>query len=148
MFQGFISRTACVPKWAVTVSVVTNAIDGLANQWVEGVLSILHEFARKGRPQPAVAGWTGRWWSYWGDAVLIGLPGQLMPLADASLLTISSPTEGQIALTNGFGSHGESIYRTLGPDGTAQRLQFGGTEMPPEDALLAEVADQNTAAPV
>ena len=35
--RGFISRMACVPDLAVSVSIVTNAVDGLANSWVDEV---------------------------------------------------------------------------------------------------------------
>ena len=147
-FQGFISRTACVPEWGVTVSVLTNAIDGLANQWVEGILGILHRFGLHGAPEPAVADWAGRWWSYWGAIdlvpmgrrVLIAAPALLTPFADASELEIESPTRGRIDLANGFGSHGEPASRELEADGSAARLRLGGTELLPEASLLEEVA--------
>ena len=149
-FQGFISRTASVPDWGVTVSIVTNAIDGLANQWVDGIIGILHEFSRHGAPQPEVQGWAGRWWSYWGaldlvpmgDKVLIAMPGQLAPFADASELDVSGPADGIIALANGFASHGEGVHRTLAKDGTATRIRLGGTELVPEAAILAEAASR------
>jgi CubicO group peptidase (beta-lactamase class C family) len=147
-FPGFISRTACVPAWGVTVAVVTNAIDGLANPWVDGILSILHTFGRHGPPEPSVAGWTGRWWSIWGPVdlvpmggkVLVGVPGQLVPFADASEVEVTGPLEGRITLANGFGGHGEPVRRVLGPDGSAERLRLGGSDLVPEAALLAELA--------
>jgi CubicO group peptidase (beta-lactamase class C family) len=146
-FQGFISRTACVPEWGVAVSVVTNAIDGLANPWVEGVLSIFHEFSRRGPPEAAVADWAGRWWSYWGatdlvpmgELVLLGAPGLLNPFADASELKVSSPLQGRLSQANGFASYGEPVHRALSGDGVAERLRIGGTELLPEPAFLAEV---------
>jgi D-alanyl-D-alanine carboxypeptidase len=147
-FQGFISRTACVPEWGVTVSIVTNAIDGLANPWVEGVLSIMHEFSRRGAPKAPAADWTGRWWSYWGatdlvpmgDVVLLASPGQLTPFADASELKVSSPLQARLSQANGFGGYGEPVHRALSSDGVAERLRIGGTELLPEPAFLAEVA--------
>lgn len=143
-FPGFISRTACVPDWGVTVSIVTNAIDGPANPWIDGILGILHRFARHGPADPAVAGWTGRWWTIWGAldlvpmgrTVQIAVPDQMQPFADAGELTVDSPTTARISRSNGFGSHGEPAIRTLGPDGTATALRLGGAELLPEAVLL------------
>lgn len=149
-FQGFISRTACVPEWGVTVSIVTNCIDGLANPWVEGVLGILHQFAQHGAADPAVADWTGRWWTYWGafDLVPMGckvfvtIPILTQPFTDASVLEIASPTQGRIIRANGFGSHGEPARRILAEDGTPTTLMLGGTELLPEHALITEIEDR------
>lgn len=151
-FPGFISRTSTVPDWGVTVSIVTNAIDGLANPWVDGVLGILHRFSTQGCADPTVAGWTGRWWTLWGAfdlvpmgrTVLIGVPTQMQPFADAGEITVESPTAGRITRSNGFGSHGEPATRTLGPDGTATTLVLGGTELLPEAAFLRELAGRAT----
>ena len=149
-FQGFISRTACVPEWGVTVSIVTNCIDGLANPWVEGVLGIFHHFARHGAAGPGVADWTGRWWSTWGafdlvpmgSKVFVTLPALLQPFTDASELDIASPTEGRIARANGFGAYGEPARRVLAADGTPTLLTLGGTELLPEEALVIELEDR------
>ena len=64
-FQGFISRTAMLPEASLTISLVTNAIDGPAAIWVGGVAEILRRFAREGAPARRLADWTGRWWSIW-----------------------------------------------------------------------------------
>ncbi len=151
-FQGFISRTACVPEWGATVSIVTNCIDGLANPWVEGVLGIFHRFARDGAADPTAAEWTGRWWTSWGalDLVPVGrrvfvtIPALMQPFTDASELEIVSPTEARIARANGFGAHGEPARRLLSPDGTPTLLTLGGTELLPERALVAELADRTS----
>ncbi|WP_131115558.1 serine hydrolase domain-containing protein [Lichenihabitans psoromatis] len=149
-FQGFISRTACVPEWGVTVSIVTNSIDGLANPWVEGVLGIFHHFARHGAAAPGVADWTGRWWTYWtafdlvpmGSTVFVTSPALMHPFTDASELTVASPTEARIARANGFGAHGEAARRITDADGTAIALMLGGTELLPERALVVEVEER------
>ena len=39
--QGFLSRTARYPALDLTVTVLTNAQDGLSTEWVEGIASIL-----------------------------------------------------------------------------------------------------------
>ncbi|MCW6508742.1 serine hydrolase domain-containing protein [Lichenifustis flavocetrariae] len=146
-FQGFISRTACVPEWGVAVSIVTNCIDGLANPWVEGVLGIFHHFALHGAASPTVADWTGRWWSYWGafdlvpmgNQVFVTMPALMQPFTDASVLDITSPTEGRVARANGFGAHGEPARRIMDADGAATLLMLGGAELLPEQALLTEL---------
>jgi D-alanyl-D-alanine carboxypeptidase len=149
-FPGFISRTSTVPEWGVTVSILTNAIDGLANPWVEGVLSIFDGFDRRGAAEGAVAGWAGRWWAIWGAVdlvpagrkVLVAWPARPDPFAEASELEVLSASEGRIALADGFGSHGEPVERTIGPDGAPLRLRLGGAEFVPEAALREEIASR------
>ena len=46
--QGFLSRTARYPALDLTVTVLTNAQDGLSTEWVEGIASILFAFQRPG----------------------------------------------------------------------------------------------------
>jgi CubicO group peptidase (beta-lactamase class C family) len=152
-FPGYISRTAVVPEWGVAVSIVTNAIDGLANAWSDGALHILAAFARHGAPDPAVAQWGGRWWTLWttldlvpmGATVLVAQPGALLPLTDASEIAVTDATSGRIALANGYASHGETVRRVVAPDGTASRLWLGGTEMVPEAVLAAELRGRERA---
>ena len=149
-FQGFISRTACVPDWGASVSIVTNGVDGLANPWVEGVLTILECFGRHGAAAPGLDAWSARWWSIWGaidtvpigDRVLLALPGGLAPFADASEIELSGPSEGRIAVAGGFGSYGEPARLTLSADGAPERLKLGGTELLPEAAFLREIVDR------
>lgn len=147
-FQGFISRTASVPDWGLTLSITTNAIDGLANAWVEGAIGILHLFATYGAPAATLADWTGRWWTIWGpvdlvpmgDRVRVALPALLSPLADASEIAVTGPDIGHIALANGFASHGEAVRLLRGPDGAIERLRLGGSDLLPETALRAEIS--------
>ena len=56
---GFITRTATLVEPDVTVSVLTNAIDGWSPFWIESVFSILRAFERNGAPEPRVRDWTG-----------------------------------------------------------------------------------------
>src|SRR6185312_7016957 len=53
-FQGFITRTAVLPHHGLTVAVLTNAVDGPAQSWVEGAIHILRAFAGGGAPAKAV----------------------------------------------------------------------------------------------
>ena len=72
-FQGFASRSAALPDRSLAVSLIMNAVDGPADQWVEGVLHILATFAKHGAPTDKVRDWTGRWWTLWGAADLVPL---------------------------------------------------------------------------
>lgn len=153
-FQGFISRTAALPAQDVTVSIVTNAIDGCANQWMAGALYVLATFARQGAPSGAVGDWGGRWWSIgstadlvpMGAKVLVANPALLTPFTDASEIAVSGPDEGTIVLANGFGSHGEVVERTRGSDGQVRELRLAGATLVPEARVAAELAARETAA--
>src|SRR5262249_7274253 len=60
-FQGFASRTAVLPDPGIAVSIVSNAVDGLADRWLDGAIHILATFAKHGAPNSQVRDWTGRW---------------------------------------------------------------------------------------
>jgi hypothetical protein len=153
-FPGFISRTATVLEWGVTVSIVTNAIDGFANPWVEGVISILDAFSRRGAPEGPAAAWAGRWWTIWGaidlvpagSKVLVAAPARLDPFGEAGELEVSDDTSGRIVLADGFASHGEPVLRTIDSAGSATQLRLGGAAFVPEAAVIKEIASSRTAA--
>ncbi|KGM34880.1 serine hydrolase domain-containing protein [Inquilinus limosus] len=144
-FPGFISRSATVPDWGIGLSVVTNAIDGPANAWLDGLVSILHQFASHGAPSAGVAGWSGRWWNLWrvvdlvpmGDLVLAADPAGFKPFADATEIEITGPDRGRVRLANGFASHGEGVERSVDASGTADRLFVGGSELVADPKDLA-----------
>jgi D-alanyl-D-alanine carboxypeptidase len=150
-FPGFISRTATVPEWGVTVSIVTNAIDGFANPWVEGVISIFDVFSRRGAPEGPAVAWAGRWWTIWGavdlvpagDKVLVAAPARLDPFGEAGELEVSDATSGRIALADGFASHGEPVARTIDASGAPTHLKLGGAAFVPEMALTGEIGSRS-----
>ena len=95
-FQSCISRTVMLPGRDLSVSVLTNAVDGLANEWSDGVIRILRNFAARGAATARTRDWCGRWWSLWRtvdlvplrERVLVAAPGSLDPFAEASELTV------------------------------------------------------------
>src|SRR5262249_4873108 len=103
-FPGYITRTAVVPEHDLTASVLTNAVDGLAHPWLDGVLHILRCYKRNGPPARKLAGWSGRWGTIWtafdlvsaGDKVYVAAPALLNPLLDASELQITGRDKGRI----------------------------------------------------
>jgi hypothetical protein len=83
---GYISRTAVLPRRGLAISVLTNAVDGWAGFWLEGMIHILRGFESRGAPTRRVSGWNGRWWSAWGAV-------DLMPMGD--IVLSGEPAFGQ-----------------------------------------------------
>jgi D-alanyl-D-alanine carboxypeptidase len=146
-FQGFASRTAVLPDPALAVSVVTNAIDGLADRWLEGAIHILASFDKHGVPTGEVRDWTGRWWTRWVAIDLVPMGGQVTvvspalanPFTDASEIAVSDPDSGRISLASGFAHHGEPVRRVRGGSGRVDEIWLGGMRFQPEAAVAAEL---------
>jgi CubicO group peptidase (beta-lactamase class C family) len=146
-FQGYITRTATLLGQDLTVSVLTNAADGMAHAWLDGVVHILRRFAAEGAPTRRTSGWTGRWWSVWGafdllpvgDKVLVALPALLNPVLDASELTITGRDSGDIALAGSFANHGEKARRVRDGRGKVSELWMAGAKLVSERKLAAEM---------
>ncbi|MEP7101565.1 MAG: serine hydrolase domain-containing protein, partial [Burkholderiales bacterium] len=147
-FQGTITRTVCVPSQQLTVSVLTNAADGLSHAWVDGALHILRAYLRDGAPSRRTAAWSGRWWSLWGpvdllpmaDKVLVANPSLANPVQHAAELVVASPTQGVMALAGSFDRHGEPVRLERDARGKATALWLGGTKMQSEAKTAKELA--------
>jgi CubicO group peptidase (beta-lactamase class C family) len=146
-FQGFITRTAVLPGRGLAISILTNAVVGLANSWVDGVIHILRAFATHGAPAARLRDWTGRWWGLWGavdlvamgDKVMVATPSLFNPLDGASELAIDGKDRGCIVLANGYGSHGEPAAIERGRSGKVVAVRLGGARLVPEAQLVAEL---------
>jgi D-alanyl-D-alanine carboxypeptidase len=146
-FQGFITRTCVLPKQDIAISVLTNAIDGLAHPWLDGVMAILQRFAQNGAPTPTTQAWSGRWWTIWRtndlvpftDKVLAANPAQFDPFFDASEIAVEGEGLGRIVRASGFGSPGETARLVRNADGAAESVWLGGAHLLAEDALKAEM---------
>src|SRR5262249_1007355 len=146
-FQGFISRTVVVPEHRLAVSIVTNTVDRLAEQWSDGVLHILSAFARRGRPDKHLRDWTGRWWHLWsaldlvpmGERVMVLNAALMNPRSDATEVEIPAADAGHIALATGLGNHGEPVRRSCDADGKVEEVWLGGTRLLPEAKIAAEL---------
>jgi CubicO group peptidase (beta-lactamase class C family) len=146
--QGYISRTCVLPAQDLAISVLTNAVDGFAHPWLDGIIHILQAFARHGAPARQVKDWTGRWWSLWGaidlvpmgETVMVAVPGMWAPFANASELEITGKGEGRIAIAGGYGSHGEPVRCVRRKSGKIAELWLSATRLVPEDELAAEMA--------
>jgi CubicO group peptidase (beta-lactamase class C family) len=145
--QGYISRTVVLPEPRLAISVLTNAIDGWAGPWVDGIIRILRAFAQNGPPSTKVRGWTGRWWTVWGAAdlvpmgakVLVAAPAFWNPFMDASEIEVTGSDEGRIAVAGGYGSHGEKVRRVRDGEGNFCEFMLAATRFLPEAALAAEI---------
>jgi CubicO group peptidase (beta-lactamase class C family) len=151
VFPGYVTRTAVAPEWELAISIVTNANDGLANQWIDGALHVMNAFAQNGAPEAAVAGWTGRWWSHWGpldlvpmgDKVVAAVPATLTPFADASEISVTDRLLGRVAVANGYENFGEAVRRVADASGEITSVWFGGLQLAREADLAAELAQRH-----
>jgi CubicO group peptidase (beta-lactamase class C family) len=140
--QGYITRTVVLPGQELTISVMTNSIDGLAHFWVDGAIHILRAFSRHGPPARRLRGWTGRWWSLWGAVdlvptaakVLVATPAYFNPFMDAAELK-----NGRIVLAGGYASHGEPARLVRNVRGAVVEVWLGGTRYVREASLAREM---------
>jgi len=148
-FQGYITRSVVIPDQGLSVSCLTNAVDGMSHFWLDGTLAILKRFADEGPPNPALKDWRGRWWSVWGpsdllpagDKVILAAPGLTNPVWHAPELTVSGD-EAAISQAGAFHNFGEAARLQRGADGTVDAVQIAGNRMVPEAELAAELVDR------
>lgn len=149
-FQGVISRTMIIPAHGLTISVLTNASDGLAHQWLDGIAHILKRFSELGAPSPVTKDWTGRWWTLWGatdfvpfaDKVLCAVPALFTPFADAAEITVEKPDQGRITRASGFHSPGETARLVRDGTGAVESVWVGGGHLISKEALQAEMSER------
>jgi CubicO group peptidase (beta-lactamase class C family) len=146
-FLGYITRTVVVPKQHLAISVLTNAADGFAHPWLDGVMRILKAFAEAGAPRAELADWSGRWWSLWGAVdlvpmggkVLVAIPGFLDPVRNMTELAITGTDEARIEQASAFGSYGEPAHLVRNDAGMVTAVRLGATTLEAEEVLAAEV---------
>jgi hypothetical protein len=146
---GYLSRTAVVPERNLAISVLTNASDGLAWSWLDGMLHVARALAQKGKPNENVLGWTGRWWNAWGafdllpagNRVLIAVPGFLNPVMDATEIEVTGPSEGRVALATGYDHHREPVRLVRDETGTPIEFWVQGARSAPEAVVAKEMRD-------
>lgn len=149
-FQGYLSRTSTVAAYDLTVSCLTNSIDGPAHMWLDGAMAILKRFQENGPPAPAVVDWTGRWWSVWGatdlvpagDKVFLATPAMANPLLKAGELTVTDPDQARISEAGAFASYGEGARLIRGEDGQVAEVMIAGSRLVTEAVLTAELTDR------
>jgi CubicO group peptidase (beta-lactamase class C family) len=146
-FQGYISRTAVIPACDITITILTNSIDGWAGFWLDGAMHILRAFKARGAPNRRVRDWTGRWWTIWGAIDLVPLgnlviaanPHAFNPFMDATEIEVTGRDTGRISLAAGYSSHGEPVRRTRNKAGTVTDIWLAGGNLKREKTLAAEM---------
>jgi len=146
-FQGYISRTCVIPACEVSITILTNSIDGWAAFWANGAMHILRAFRTRGAPDRRVRDWTGRWWTLWrpidlvpmGNRVIAGNPDMINPFLDAAEIEITGRDTGRIVSAAGYANHGESVRRSRNKAGTVTEIWLGGGNAKREKALAAEM---------
>ncbi|HTJ03012.1 MAG TPA: serine hydrolase domain-containing protein [Methylovirgula sp.] len=147
-FQGCMSRTVVLPAIGVTVSLITNAIDGPAFAWIDSIIHILRSFQSHGAPMDSIIDWKGRWWSLWGvvdfvpagEKILITSPSTLSPFLDATEFTPTGKDSGRITRANGLAYYGEDVHRQRNTAGDVEAINYAGNTLLPERIFAAELA--------
>jgi CubicO group peptidase (beta-lactamase class C family) len=146
-FQGYISRTCVIPGCDLTVTILTNSIDGWAPGWVNGVMHILRAFSTRGAPKGRVRDWSGRWWTMWGATDLVPMGNQVVvanphfinPFLDAAEIEITGRDSGRFTSATGYASHGEAVRRSRNKAGKVTDIWLAGINRKPEKAAAAEM---------
>ena len=146
-FQGYLSRTCVIPACELAITILTNAIDGGAPFWMDGVMDILRAFRTHGAPGRRVRDWRGRWWSVWGatdlvpmgNRVLVANPHFANPFMDAAEIQITGRDTGKITAASGYGSYGEQVRRTRSKSSAVTDIFLAGANLKPEKVLAAEI---------
>jgi CubicO group peptidase (beta-lactamase class C family) len=146
-FQGYISRTCVIPACDISITVLTNSIDGWAAFWANGVMHILRAFKTRGAPKGRARDWTGRWWTLWGavdlvpmgNHVLAANPHLINPFLDVAEIEVTGRDTGRIASATGYASHGEGVRRSRNKAGTVTDIWLAGANVKREKAVVAEM---------
>ena len=148
--QGCISSTGFLLGHDICVSVLTNAVDGLAVPWTTGIVQILYEFASRGVSAVPNPDWSGRWWSLWGaidlitmrDHVVVTSPDHVNPFMDPREIALSSNDHGTIRHAGGFDNYGEAAHLVRDGDGRVVEVWLGGMRHVAEHQASAELKQQ------
>jgi CubicO group peptidase (beta-lactamase class C family) len=146
-FQGYVTRTSVIPDHDLSISCLTNAVDGLSGFWLDGALAILKRFQQGGAPSAELADWSGRWWSVWGatdlvpigDKVVLGAPGLLNPMLKPAELTVTGKDEARITQSGAFANFGEPARLIRDDKGVVSAVQLASSRMVSEAALTEEL---------
>lgn len=149
-FQGTITGTAVLTGPGIAVSVLTNAVDGPAPLWLEGIGHILATMAAGGTPAAGTRDWTGRWWTLWGATDLVPMgervrtatPAQPKPFDEGMEIAITGEDLGRVTRGSGFRSLGETARLVRDGDGTPRALWLGGVQLLPEPAFAREISER------
>src|SRR5581483_2400424 len=109
-FQGYLSRTVVIPACEVSITLLSNSIDGGAPFWLDGCMQILRAFKTRGAPERRLRDWAGRWWTIWGavdllpmgNRVIVASPYFNNPFMDAAEIEVTGRDKGRIVSASGY----------------------------------------------
>ncbi|AZI59365.1 class A beta-lactamase-related serine hydrolase [Nakamurella antarctica] len=143
-YPGHITRSLTDTATGLAVSVLTNCIDGPAEQCVRAFFTLLDLAESLSTPDVVavdLSRFTGRYVHLWGvlDLVLLGgrlyaiNPVNVDPATDAALLEVVDSATLKIIGGSGFGARGELMKFEFGDDGSVTRVRgASGMTLVPE----------------
>lgn len=146
-FQSCLSNTLVFPGRSLSVTVLSNAMDGMARPWSEGIATILERFEEGGAPSARTRDWCGRWWNLWGtvdlvpmkDRVLVAESDATQPLAHAPEITVKGRDRGVITKAGGLENVGEPASLARDAKGRVGFVHLGGSRFQSESRLAADL---------
>ena len=143
---------ACCRAQGLALSVLTNAVDGLAHQWLEGCVQILRAFAEGGAGSGRAASWTGSWWTLWNPIDLGGRRKQgagretrfLQPVPGRERDRAPRSQPRPHCAGPGYASHGEPAGLVRDRRGAIVEVRLGGTRFRAERRVAREMASRYT----
>ncbi len=147
-FQGYISRTCSIPACELSISILSNSIDGAAPFWMDGAMQILRVFRTRGAPDRRLRDWAGRWWTIWGatdlvpagNRVLVANPQFSNPFMDAAEIEVTGRDTGKLDWAAGYSSHGEPVRRVRDKRGKISDIWIAGANVRPGKVVSREIA--------
>ncbi|MGW8484643.1 serine hydrolase domain-containing protein [Microbacterium sp. NPDC055903] len=153
-YPGHITRTYIDPVGKLVVSVLTNSVDGIAEQIAQAVFAVIDAAEKplpgaekKPLPQdgPAPESFTGRYASLWGLTDVVELGGRLVLVSPGARdvwptideLEVVDPDTLRTFLQPSFGASGEPVSFTRKADGTVASIRVNGMTQWPIDDFLA-----------
>ncbi|MCS3729744.1 serine hydrolase domain-containing protein [Bradyrhizobium betae] len=146
-FQGYISRTCSIPACELTISILSNSIDGAAPFWMDGAMQILRVFRTRGVPDRRVRDWTGRWWTLWGatdlvpmgNRVLVANPQFNNPFMDSGEIEVTGRDTAKLVSAAGHSSYGEPVRRVRDARGKVSDVWIAGANLKPASVVAKEI---------
>ncbi len=146
-FQSCLSNTLVFPGRGLALTVLSNAMDGMARPWSEGIATILARFEEGGAPSARTRDWCGRWWKLWGtvdlvpmkDRVLIAESDATEPLTHAPEITVKGRDRGTITRAGGLENVDEPARLARDARGHVNAVHLGGSRFQTERGLTAEL---------
>jgi hypothetical protein len=168
-YPGHITRTMWDPNEGLAISVLTNAVDGPAEELAGGILAILDRARKTNGSRPLESGltnsaaipplpesakdidkssFTGRFAALWGVTDIVLLGDSLLACSPVGPQAVAYPIElgviGEDTLLlqsgNDYGSIGETARFERDADGSILSVTFGGMTMWPIDVYRARTS--------